>query len=123
MWGTCISCGKGITVESCDAGHYVPASSCGRDLLFDPLNISAECSRCNAFDEGHLIGYAAGLDKRYGSGTATSLRLRWEEYKLSKQVVKDFPVKQYEEMIQALPSYQQRELEVAYVPSILHSLP
>jgi len=73
-YGTCISCGKSITVDTCDAGHFIAASGCGRDLLFHPFNVNAECGRCNAFDENHLIGYEIRLDERYGHGTAQMLK-------------------------------------------------
>lgn len=105
-WGTCISCGRSITMESCDAGHFMPAGSCGRDLLFDPLNVNAECSQCNAWDDTHLLGYAEGLDKRYGQGTALALRKRRQEYKDSKIPTKDFSAKEYELLIKSLPSYK-----------------
>lgn len=122
-WGKCISCGKGITMESCDAGHFMPAQSCGRDLLFDLLNVNAECGKCNAFDDTHLLGYADGLDLRYGSGTARSLRARKQDYTDRKVAVKDFTAKQYEGLIEMLPSYQHAKLEDAHVPSILTTLP
>lgn len=109
-FGTCISCERPITVESCDAGHFMPAAGCGRDLLFDPLNVNAECSRCNAWDETHLLGYAEGLDKRYGEGTAKKLRERRQAYKESKTPVKDWTGAQYELLITNLPSYQNRNI-------------
>lgn len=73
-YGTCISCGRPITVETSQAGHFAPAADCGLDLLFDPLNVNAECPHCNAWDDMHLIGYAKNLDLRYGEGTADILR-------------------------------------------------
>lgn len=109
-YGTCISCGREITVETCDAGHFMPAADCGRDLLFDPLNVNAECSHCNAWDDTHLLGYAENLDKRYGEGTAKELRRRRDEYKAGGPV-KDFKGHEYAEKIKQLRSYQQRMLE------------
>ena len=105
QYGTCISCNKPITVDTCDAGHYIPASSCGRDLLFDPLNVPAECSRCNAFDEGHLFGYEKGLIERYGEETVNNLKDRYFEYK-NGGVLKDFKGSEYAEKIKQLSSYQ-----------------
>lgn len=104
QWGTCISCGVSISVETCDAGHFMPASSCGRDLLFDPLNVNAECSRCNAWDDTHLLGYADGLDARYGVGTALMLRQKHNEYKKGPPL-KDWKAFEYEEKIRLLPTY------------------
>ena len=102
LWGTCISCGRPITgLDTCQAGHFMPAKDCGRDLLFDPLNVNAECAHCNAFDETHLLKYAENLDLRYGSGTALSLRNRREEYK-NGPVVKDWSRIEYERKIQEI---------------------
>lgn len=105
-WGTCISCNRPITMKTAQAGHFMPAASCGRDLLFDPRNVNAECERCNAWDETHLLGYAENLDKRYGAGTALSLRKRRDEYRTGPSVADWSPAK-YREMIELLPIYQQ----------------
>lgn len=79
-YGTCISCGRTITVETSQAGHYAPAGSCGPELLFDEKNVNAECPHCNAWDDMHLVGYGRGLDTRYGSGTSDNLQTRRESY-------------------------------------------
>lgn len=100
-WGTCISCGRAITLDTCQAGHFMPAVGCGRDLLFDPLNVNAECPRCNAFDETHLLGYAENLDKRYGVGTALSLRKRKEEYEKGP-AIKDWTREEYQQKVRDL---------------------
>lgn len=105
-YGTCISCGREITMENCDAGHFMPTSSCGRDLLFDFKNVNAECSRCNAWDDTHLLGYAENLDKRYGEGTSLKLRERRKQYQEGPSV-KDWKASEYAEMIKILPTYQQ----------------
>lgn len=97
-WGTCISCDKPITMH-CDAGHFMPAADCGRDLLFDPINVNAEHKYCNAFDKTHLLGYEENLDKRYGEGTAKKLRERRQAHKESKEVVKDLKPAEYEQKI------------------------
>lgn len=105
QYGTCISCGKKITYETAQAGHFMPAANCGKDLLFDLRNVNAECEGCNAFDEAHLLGYAEGLDRRYGPGTATSLRNRREQYQARKEVVKDWKGSEYAEMVRGMPNY------------------
>lgn len=104
-WGTCISCKRVITIDTCDAGHFMPASDCGRDLLFDSRNVNAECSRCNAWDSTHLLGYAEGLDERYGAGTAAKLRtLRtYAKDQGKKHPIKDWSGEDYAAKIRALP--------------------
>lgn len=102
MWGTCISCDKPITMENSNAGHFMPAEDCGRDLLFDPRNVNAECEHCNAWDSTHLLTYAENLDKRYGKGTAASLRERRIVYKSSTVPVKDWNRAQYSQKIKSL---------------------
>lgn len=115
-YGTCISCGRQITLETCDAGHFMPAESCGRDLLFDLRNVNAECNHCNAWDSTHLLGYAEGLDKRYGPGTAAELRAQRTLYlnqtRKSGVVIKDWKAAEYADKIRALPSYQQLTRDV-----------
>lgn len=106
QWGTCISCGKDITFDTCQAGHFMPASNCGRDLLFDLRNVNAECNKCNAFDTTHLLGYAENLDKRYGEGTSLALRNRRDEYRKGSPV-KDWKGHEYGEKIKSLNSYPQ----------------
>lgn len=101
-YGTCISCGKPITVDTCDAGHFMPAKDCGRDLLFHMQNVNAECSHCNAFDPTHLLGYAEGLDRRYGEGTAAKLRAMRMEYKNSPVPIKDWKADEYIRLIHEL---------------------
>jgi len=112
-YGTCISCGKPITVDTCDAGHFMPAKDCGRDLLFDPVNVNAECGSCNAFDETHLLGYAEGLDARYGAGTALKLRQRRDEYRNSPVPIKDWKAHEYAEKIRSLPTYKHSDCDGA----------
>lgn len=106
-YGVCISCSKPISVDTCDAGHFIPASSCGRDLLFDPLNVNAECGRCNAWDEGHLFGYERGLVARYGKEAPLLLKDKYFIYKKSDVPIKDWKASEYAEKIKALSSYQQ----------------
>lgn len=109
-FGTCISCGRPITVDTSDAGHFMPAADCGVELIFDPLNVNAECSQCNAWDSTHLLGYAENLDKRYGAGTAANLRFRRDEYKAGRLgVFKDWKGPQYADKIRQLPSYPQHD--------------
>ena len=104
-YGTCISCDKPITVKTCQAGHFIAAHGCGRDLLFDPLNVNAECGGCNGKDQNHLWGYERNLIKRYGKEAPNLLKDKFFLYK-NGGLVKDWTAKQYAEKIKQLPSYQ-----------------
>lgn len=101
-YGTCVSCGRVITVETCDAGHFIPAASCGPKLLFDPLNVNAECSRCNAWDDLHLLGYAKTLNARYGEHTAEILLQTYRERRHQGLAEKDFTKKEYQHKLEKL---------------------
>jgi hypothetical protein len=46
--GHCISCGKLITYNTCDAGHFIRKSK-GEWFYWNPDNIHAQCRRCNSF--------------------------------------------------------------------------
>lgn len=109
QWGVCISCRDPITMDNSNAGHFMPASDCGRDLLFDILNVNAECERCNAWDDTHLLGYAEELDRRYGAGTAKQLRKRRDDYKKHPSPIKDWKADEYAQMIARIPSYPQHD--------------
>lgn len=107
-WGTCISCGRELTWENAQAGHFMPAANCGRDLLFDLMNVHGECNACNGFDSTHLLGYSENLDRRYGAGTALSMRNRRETYR-NGSPLKDWKGHEYADMIRKLPSYPHDE--------------
>lgn len=96
-YGSCISCDRTLTEENANAGHFMPARGCGRDLLFNETNVNGECQSCNAWDDTHLLGYAEGLDKRYGKGTANRLRAERDAYEKSKDLVRDWGVDVYRE--------------------------
>lgn len=71
----CISCNKVVEDwRGCDAGHFVAASR-SRALLFDPMNVHLQCKFCNGpyNSKASGAGYAIGLDRRYGVGTAAAL--------------------------------------------------
>jgi hypothetical protein len=78
-YGRCISCGKVISYETCDAGHFIPANECFIGLLFDEKNVNAQCQKCNRFDGGNRYEYSLRLDEKYGEGTAKKLwQRKWE---------------------------------------------
>lgn len=69
---TCISCGRTLTTDQMDAGHFAPVKG-GSALRFDEYNVNGECKRCNGFDEFHLIGYRRGIIEKYGEDVLNHL--------------------------------------------------
>jgi hypothetical protein len=61
---TCISCGERKPVEQMDAGHFVPANYYVH--RYNPSNVWGQCTRCNRFMHGNLIGYALALVDKLG---------------------------------------------------------
>jgi hypothetical protein len=95
----CIACGKFNTLQ---AGHFYP---CGgySGLRFLEDNVHGECARCNAWDEGHLIGYHDNLIDRIGLDAVNDLKQAAKEYKA------DGSFKwQRSELIEIIEKYQQR---------------
>jgi hypothetical protein len=70
----CISCGKIVHWKECDAGHYINRKHMA--LRYDEKNVNAQCRACNRFDEGNMIGYHAGLVKKYGAKVIDYLNIK-----------------------------------------------
>lgn len=60
----CISCGRVLSIDQCDNGHYVNRSH--MSLRFSELNCNAQCRHCNRFQEGNIQDYRNGLIKKIG---------------------------------------------------------
>lgn len=60
----CISCGRVLPMQQCNAGHYVPRTRMA--TRYDEANVHAQCIRCNHWDEGARIGYRNGLIEKIG---------------------------------------------------------
>ena len=90
---TCISCGRTLTTDLMDCGHFVPVKNSSA-LRFDEYNCSGECKRCNGFDEFHLIGYRRNLIDKIGEGMVLHLeqnsRLvkKWSRFELNEIIEK-----------------------------------
>lgn len=62
----CISCGKQIKENNCDAGHLWSAGG-HYNVRFNELNVNAQCSRpCNKDKSGDVNNYRKGFIERYG---------------------------------------------------------
>jgi len=86
-FGTCIYCGRPITLKTSDAAHYIPVSNTSHKLAFDADNIHASCSWCNRYEPNHLL-FRQTLKKRYGEEWLKNLEERFlkkEGYTMSAE--------------------------------------
>lgn len=95
-YGFCVSCGKPITFENCDCGHYINRQHMA--TRFDEHNCNAQCRQCNRFDEGNIQGYRKGLIKKIGLEAVELLEIK----KFNKAKYTEF---EYKILIQ---EYQQK---------------
>jgi len=104
--GECIDqCGKyARDWQDFDAGHFMAAGPSGFDLLFDPVNVNGQLKGCNnpTFSPNAGHGYARGLDKRYGPGTADALYERYCDSAFRGKTTKEWSQIEYDRNIRAL---------------------
>ncbi len=81
----CISCGRILPIEQCDAGHYVNRQH--QSLRFNEFNVNGQCRHCNRFDEGNMMGYRQGLIEKHGEIVVK--RLEAEKRRPMKRTVGD----------------------------------
>lgn len=86
----CISCGKRLSLDQADCGHYINRKH--MSLRFSTKNCNAQCRSCNRFDEGNIQGYRRGLIDKYGERTVLLL----ESLKNQTNKITEF---EYKEMI------------------------
>lgn len=60
----CISCGRVLSIDQADCGHYVNRQH--MSLRFSELNCHAQCRKCNRFMEGNIQDYRKGLIGKIG---------------------------------------------------------
>jgi hypothetical protein len=60
----CISCGRVLSIEQADCGHYVNRSH--MSLRFSESNCHSQCRFCNRFQEGNIQDYRKGLIQKIG---------------------------------------------------------
>ena len=72
--GRCITCGKPITWDKCDAGHYIPRSHL--TTRWNEVNVHAQCVCCNRFHDGMEEAYREALIRRYGVAVVEDLERR-----------------------------------------------
>ena len=90
----CISCGSALQANkfggSVDAGHYRSVGS-AKHLEFDPMNVHAQCKRCNRDLSGNHSEYRKGLIERIGLGN-----VEWLE---ANQTPRKFSITELKELI------------------------
>jgi len=91
--GRCISCGKIITFETCDCGHYINRKH--MSTRFDEMNCNAQCRACNRFDEGAIQGYRKGLIEKYGHHVVEMLEIKKFNICPMKEADLDILIKYY----------------------------
>lgn len=67
----CISCGVSAHWKNLHAGHFV--SRVRLATRWDIENVHAQCPRDNIFLNGNAVGYARGLENRYGPSIFATL--------------------------------------------------
>lgn len=106
-YGKCVSCPAICTDwTKWDCGHFVASGDGGFATRFMRLNLALQCKRCNnpRWCPDASAFFAIELDKRHGPGTAESL------LRLKGATQKEMTDQQYELLIKALPSYQNRNI-------------
>lgn len=97
--GRCVTCDQAKDYSELQAGHFAPAGNCGFGLLFDEMNVHAECQYDNAFNKGHLIQYKTNLERRYGKPTVEDIERRYNDSRYKGITTKNWTKKEYEEKI------------------------
>lgn len=72
--GRCITCGKAITWDKCDAGHYIPRAHLS--TRWNEINVHAQCVACNRLHDGMEDKYREALIQRYGLSAVETLERR-----------------------------------------------
>lgn len=112
---TCISCGRPKEYWQLQAGHYCPAGNCGFALIFDELNVNAECGGCNAFDSGHLINYRVNLIKRYGLEKIEALEECYRDSHYRGKITKQWSKLEY---IRKIDEYKEKLKKLSTSPLV-----
>ena len=73
----CITCGKKMTLNQSQCGHYV--SRKWLSLRWDEKNCNCQCVSCNVFKHGNMDEYALALKKKYGSRILEELNKKKNE--------------------------------------------
>ncbi len=93
----CISCGRAITANNCDAGHYIPRAHIA--TRWNVYNVNAQCYECNRLKDGNITAYREGLIRKYGIDKVNELeRLKHTTIKVSKSDINNY-IKKLNELL------------------------
>jgi len=70
----CPTCGRTLPIEEADAGHYITRAR--KSVMFDEMNVHAQCRKCNRFEEGNHFIYRQWLVEKYGEEKIVELETR-----------------------------------------------
>jgi uncharacterized C2H2 Zn-finger protein len=70
----CPTCGAVKPIEEADAGHYI--SRVRKSVMFDEMNVHAQCRKCNRFMGGQHFLYRRWLVERHGEKAVELLEQR-----------------------------------------------
>jgi hypothetical protein len=87
---TCFTCGTKVDPRQKDERnvsmafymhgvHFKPQGTL-KSVKYSPMNVHAQCVRCNKYLDGNLGAYALALEKRYGFGILQTLERQSKLY-------------------------------------------
>ena len=97
---TCISCGRVLTYEQADCGHYINRKH--MSTRYSEVNCTAQCRKCNRFDEGNMSGFRNGLVSRYGEERVLILEMQKGKTKRYSEVEYKALIEHYKNEIKKL---------------------
>lgn len=91
-YGQCITCGKFVSVNQADCGHFALRDK--ESTRYDERNCNIQCHHCNRFRSGLQYEHGKKIDEKYGEGTADqiiqkskipSYRKKWHYEEIAKE--------------------------------------
>lgn len=70
----CPTCRRTRPIEEADAGHYITRVK--KSVMFDEMNVHAQCRKCNRFEEGNHFIYRKWLVEKFGGEKVDELEKR-----------------------------------------------
>ena len=71
--GVCVSCGKLVTWQEANGGHFQPKGRNYNGSCLDERNTHYQCCGCNCFRQGNPAGYHKSMMNRYGEAVIDEL--------------------------------------------------